>query len=78
MARKKFRFEIDRSFGTVPVRDKETGRFQGRKGVKGQGDRTTERRVVSPKKYKGEIYGRTSPIPIRGDKRKRAHLRRTI
>ena len=78
MARKKFRFEIDRSFGTVPVRDKETGRFRGRKGVKGKGDRTTERRVVSPKKYKGEIYGRTSPIPVRGNARRRGTIRRTL
>ena len=74
----KYKIYIDRDFGTISTRDKETGRLTGRKSIKGFGDRTAIRRVSSPKKYSGQIFGRTSPIQIRGDKRKRAHLRRTL
>jgi len=72
----KYRIYIDKDFGTVATREKKTGRLTGRKAVKGLGDKTAVRRVSSPAKYSGQIRGRTHPI--RGDKRKRAYLRRTL
>ena len=80
MAKKKIRYRtfVDRDFGTVYLMDKKTGRMKGRKSVKGFGDRTAILRVSSPKKYQGQIMGRTKPIKIRGSKKQRAYVRRTL
>ena len=63
----------DQVFRTVAGRDKKTGKFKGRKRVKGFGDRTPVRRVSRGGRA-GFILGRGKAI--RGDKRKRAHVRR--
>jgi len=80
MAKKKIQYKIyiDRDFKTVSTRDKETGRLTGRKNVGGFGDRTAIRRVSSPGKYKGQLLGRTHPIQVKGDSRKRGTLRRRL
>ena len=79
MAKKiKYRYYVDRDFGTVATRNPETGKLTGRKSVSGFGDRTPVRRVSSPKKYSGEIIGRTSPIPVRGSERNRGSIRRNL
>ena len=70
--------KVGKSFRTVSIR-KKTGKLMGRKTVKGFGDRTTIKRIVrkgSP--LDGQIIGRTSPIKIRGDSKKRGTIRRTI
>jgi len=68
---------IDKDFATESVRGK-YGKFQGRKRVSGRGDATAVWRVKKSHPQSGQIFGRTSPILIRGDKRKRAHLRRRL
>ena len=68
---------VDRDFRTRSVRDKETGKFLGRRRVKGYGDRTAVRRVKRGK-WSGVILGRTKPIPIRGSNRARGTIRRTL
>jgi len=79
MAKKiKYKVYIDRDFKTVSTRNPETGKLTGRKNIGGLGDRTAIRRVSSPKKYKGWLMGRTPPIPVRGDERKRGTLRRSL
>ena len=81
MARRKrikYKIYIDRDFKTVATRNRETGRLTGRKAVPGFGDKTAVRRVSSPQKYSGEIFGRTHPIPIRGSERNRGSIRRTL
>lgn len=79
MARKiKYKYYIDQDFGTVATRNIETGKLTGRKKVSGVGDRTPVRRVSSPKRFAGEIIGRTSPISVRGDSTKRGAIRRRL
>lgn len=83
MAKKKIRYKIyiDRDDKqTVALRDKETGRLQGRRVVRKNeaGDRTFPRRVSSPKKYAGEIIGRSKSIPVRASKNRRGTIRKRL
>jgi len=66
---------VDKDFGTISTRAKSTGRFTGRKKVKGFGDRTAILRVSSPVKYSGRLIGRTKSIKVKGSKTARAHKR---
>ncbi len=79
MAKKiRYRTYIGKDFGTVATRNLKTGKLTGRKAVKGFGDKTAVRRVSSPKEWRGTIRGRTPPIKVRGSKRARGTLRRTL
>lgn len=81
MARKKkikYRVYIDRDFGTISTRNKKTGKLTGRRKVSGFGDKTAVRRIRSPKKYSGQIFGRTKPIPVRASKSRRGTVRKRI
>ena len=68
---------IDKDLRTKSIQDK-YGKMIGRKRVPGRGDSTAVLRVKKGHPRSGEIFGRTPPILVRGDKKKRAHLRRTL
>lgn len=82
MARKiKYKLYIDRDdTQTVATRNSETGRLTGRRVIRKRerGDKTFPRRVSSPKKYAGEIMGRSQAIQVRGDSEKRGTIRRRL
>lgn len=64
---------------TLSLRDRETGKMEGRRVVhkREKGDRTFPRRV-SKGPYAGEILGRSKAIPVRGDEKKRGAIRRRL
>ena len=68
---------IDKISHTTYLQSKKTGRMMGRKRVVGSGDLTRVRRVKKGK-YVGMIWGRTSPIKIRGSKNKRGGTRKPV
>jgi len=76
MAKVRYKLYVDKDFGTVSIRNPRTGKFLGRKSVRGIGDRTAVRRVSAPKEYSGQIMGRTSPISVKGSSRARGYVRR--
>ncbi len=63
--------------GTLATRSKETGRFTGRRIIKKgeKSDRTFPMRVKSPSEFSGEIFGRSTPITIKGSSRARGYVR---
>lgn len=65
----------DMVYHTVYLQNKKTGRMEGRKYTRGFGDRTAVRRVKSGS-MAGQIFGRTTPIPVKGSRKKRGHVRR--
>ena len=78
MGTKKIRYKlyVDKDFHTTYLINKKTGKLYGRKRVEGRGDSTGVLRVESPKKYEGQIMGRT--IAIRGSSSRRGSIRRRI
>ena len=81
MARKKKRrfpkrfISIDKVSRTTYLQNPKTGRLMGRKKTRVPGDLTRVRRAKEGK-YSGQIFGRTNPIPVKGSKKKRGHVRR--
>lgn len=73
---KKFIY-VDRDFKTRAIQD-EYGKMQGRKRVQGRGDSTAVFRVKKGHPRSGEIFGRTHPISVRGDEKKRGTIRRRL
>lgn len=68
---------IDKKSHTTSTRNQKTGKLTGRKNVKGIGDKTRVRRV-SKGIYAGQIFGRTPSIKVKGDRKKRATIRRRV
>ena len=82
MARRKRRIPkawivVDKSSHTRAIQNEKTGKMEGRRFVKGIGDRTRVRRI-SKGEFAGQVLGRTHPVPIRGDKKKRGTIRRRL
>ncbi len=69
---------VDRDFKTRYIQDKKTGRMEGRRGVKGFGDRTAVKRIRKNGPRGGEIVGRTKTIRVRATKRKKGTIRRRL
>lgn len=76
---------VDNVSGTVAVRKKKSGRFTGRKKIKGRGDGTKIYRVIKdvdadgdkkPDFFGGTIVGRTKRVTIKASKRARSYQRR--
>lgn len=82
MARKRYiptkYIYIDKDFHTRATRNPRTGKLTGRERVPGRGDSTAVFRIKKGHPLSGEIRGRTEPIPIRGDSKKRGALRRRL
>ena len=74
---KKFVY-IDKDFKTRATRNPRTGKLTGRETVQGYGDKTAVLRVKKGHSRAGEIMGRTSPIPVRGDSQKRGTIRKRL
>jgi len=69
---------VEKSSRTIGIRDPETGKMIGRKKTRSPGDKTRPIRVKKGP-YSGQIIGRVPAIyPVRGSKKQRAHLRRTL
>jgi len=68
---------IDKDFRTRSIQHPKTGKMRGRKRVPGRGDSTAVFRVKSGPR-KGQIFGRTVPIKVRGDSKKRGTTRRRL
>ena len=68
---------IDEISRTTFLQNPKTGKMMGRKKIRAPGDLTHVRRVKKGK-YAGMIFGRTSPIKVRGSKNKRGGIRKPV